>query len=266
MNYQTLDVKNRASGEYVKLTLYLLDDSPDIQVHLRPMVIVCPGGGYGMTSDREAEIIAMQFCAMGYHAAVLRYSVAPAVFPTALLELGKSVLEIRRHAGEWNVHPEQITVCGFSAGGHMAASYCTFWGEPWVAEALGAQKEELRPNAMILCYPVITAGEFAHVGSIQNLLGKDFPEKRDSMSLEKLVNADVPRAFLWHTFEDNAVPVQNSLMYAAALAQAHIPTELHVFEKGEHGLSLANRMTNNVNVPASVWVGLVHTWMEGWTA
>lgn len=270
MRYLTLDVKNSESMEYAALYLYLIDDSAAIQIHKRPMIIVCPGGGYSYTSDREAEIVAMQFLAMGYHAAVLRYSVAPAVFPTAVLELGSAVKQIREHTKEWQIDPERIVVAGFSAGGHMAAGYGMFWNQEWMMEKLGAEMEQLRPNGMILGYPVITSGKYAHHDSFHNLLGKDYDAKKEEVSLEDCVGDHVPRAFIWHTFEDGSVPVQNSLLLVDALVKHHIPTEFHMFEKGGHGLSLANRLTNCVgNGPeraAGAWISLVHHWMENWIA
>lgn len=270
MKYLTLDVKNGDSMEYAAFHLYLIDDSEAIHIHQRPIVIVCPGGAYSFTSDREAEIVAFQFLAMGYHAAVLRYSVAPAVFPTAVLELGRGIMQIREHSQEWHVDAKRIAVAGFSAGGHMAASYCMFWDKEWMAEELGAEKESLRPDAMILGYPVITSGEYAHHDSFHNLLGEDYEAKKREVSLEFCVGEQVPRAFIWHTAEDEAVPVQNSLFLVNALIEKHIPTEFHIFEKGGHGLSLANRLTNAVGCgpehAAGAWVSLVHQWMENWLA
>ncbi len=270
MRYLTFDVKNSGSQDYAALYLYLLDDSPAIAIHKRPIVLICPGGGYEHTSDREAEIVAMQFCAMGYHAAVLRYSVAPAVFPAAILEVGKSVAMIRENAAEWFVDPEKIAVLGFSAGGHLAASYCTHWNQDWMAENLEKDQETLRPNAMILGYPVITSGEFAHQGSFKNLLGEEYEAKKDSLSLENCVTDQTPKAFIWHTCEDGCVPVQNSMLLVGALLAHKIPVEYHIFEKGAHGLSLANRLTGSVGHgperAAEEWIHLVHRWMENWVA
>ena len=268
MRYITLDIKNSGSMDYASLYLYLLDDSESIHIHKRPIVIVCPGGAYSFTSDREAEIVAMQFLSMGYHAAVLRYSVAPAVFPTAVLELGEAVKQIRQHSEEWCIDVHKVVVAGFSAGGHMAAGYCMFWDKAWMLERLEAKKEDLRPNGMILGYPVVTSGEYAHQDSFHNLLGKDYETKKQEVSLEYCVGQQVPRAFIWHTYEDASVPVQNSLLLVDALVKQHIPTEFHIFEKGGHGLSLANRLTNctghGPERAVEAWMPLVHQWMENW--
>lgn len=270
MRYITLDVKNSGSLDDVALHLYLIDDSESIHIHKRPMIIVCPGGAYAYTSDREAEIVALQYLSMGYHAAVLRYSVAPAVFPAAVLELGSAVSQIRAHIDEWQIDAERVVVSGFSAGGHVAASYCMFWNQDWVAVRLGTTKEQLRPDGMILGYPVITSGEYAHNDSFHNLLGKDYEAGRRKVSLEKLVGDQVPKAFIWHTYEDGSVPVQNSLLLVNELIKHHIPTEYHIFEKGGHGLSLASRLTNYTGhgpeCAVRAWVPLVHQWMENWVA
>lgn len=259
----------QGSKDYAALSLYLLEDSKELLMKKRPIVLICPGGGYEMTSDREAEPVAMQFLSMGYHAAVLRYSVAPAIFPTALEELAASVGLIREHAKEWNIAENQVVVAGFSAGGHLAASYGMFWSKPWVNKEAGRALEEYCPNAMILGYPVITSGEYAHVGSFQNLLGEDYEEKKEALSLENCVNDQMPRTFVWHTYEDDCVKVQNSLLLVNELVKQKIPTEFHMFEKGGHGLSLANRVTQNpegygIDISCKYWTDLVHNWLERW--
>ncbi len=270
MKYEVVDIKNEASVKTAALYLYLLDDSPKFTFHDRPMVIICPGGGYEFLSDREGEPVAMQYLAMGYHAAVLHYSVAPAVYPTALLELCRSVAVIRENAKKWHVDPEKIVVSGFSAGGHLAACCGTFWNREFLSDSLGIEGKQFRPDAMILCYPVITSGEYAHKQSFRNLLGDAYEEKKEELSLEKFVGEQVPRTFIWHTAEDSSVPVQNSLFMAEALTEHQVPVELHVFEKGKHGLSLANRLTasgeegSKIEDTVAVWPELVHHWMEGW--
>lgn len=268
MRYETFDCKIKDSNDNVNLKLYLLDNSPEIDIKTRPIIIICPGGGYEFTSDREAEIIAMQFLSMGYHSAVLRYSVAPAVFPTALMELAKSVIYIRENADTFHVNPNQVILCGFSAGGHLAASYSVFWNQDFFMEKVPVDNIEIcKPNGLILGYPVITSGEYAHEGSFKNLLGKSYDSKKSEVSLEHLVGKQVPECFLWHTYEDQVVPVENSMLFVNELIKNKIPVEYHIFKKGGHGLALANRLTVSPNgfgmePAAAVWIQLVHTWIE----
>lgn len=272
MKKEIYPLRLEGSMPYAELTVFIQDYYEEIAIETRPLVLVCPGGAYAYTSEREADPLAMQFLAQGYHAAVLRYSCAPAVYPAALTELAYSVALIRRNAREWHVNPEQVVVLGCSAGGHLAASMGVFWKEEFLARALGLKAEEqrlLRPDGMILCYPVITSGEFAHRGSIQNLLGEREAELSPQMSLENQVDGDTPPAFIWHTYTDNAVPVENSLFFVGALRRAGVPVEFHMYPCGSHGLSLADRLTQNragnaVQPECTSWIGLVHTWMEHW--
>ena len=232
--------------KYADLALFLLPASESLPHRAeKPLVLVCPGGAYSYCSDREAESIAAKYLAAGFHAAVLRYHCAPAVFPTALLELAWSVKTIRKFAKQWHVNPDAVFVCGFSAGGHLAASLGTLWNETFLQKALG--NGEWMPNGQILGYPVITMGEYTHQGSRENLIGgRMSDEMTHLLSLEERVDEHTVPTFLWHTAEDGAVPVQNSLMYAAALASHHVPFELHVFEKGAHGLSTCEDITSDL--------------------
>lgn len=270
MYNETFRIQVEGSLPDTKLVTYILDYSPSIKIDTRPLVLICPGGGYQYTSDREAEIFAMQFLAMGYHAAVLRYSCAPARYPVALTELAAAILLIRQNAEKWHVNPSQIIVQGCSAGGHLAASMGVFWQESFLAEALGLKAEEqelLRPDGMLLCYPVITSGEFTHRGSMENLLGEKEAELGAKMSLENQVTDKTPPAFIWHTFTDGAVPVENSLMFVSALRKAGVSTEFHMYPCGGHGLGLANRLTMSAGGGAlqeecTSWISLAHTWIE----
>ena len=269
MEYKKIDLGKELPASNAAVYLYLIDYTQKIPISERPMIVICPGGGYAYTSDREAEMIALQFLAMGYHAAVLRYSVAPVVFPAALLELGKTVALLRENAREWGIDSTKIVIAGFSAGGHLALSYGVYWNRPWVAEKLKTDTSILQPNALILGYPVVTSGQHAHQDSMHNLLGDEYDSKKEDMSLEKHIGQQVPRSFVWHTCEDASVPVQNSLLLVNELIKNHIPTEFHMFEKGKHGLALANRLTAtadglSVNAAAAEWIHLVHTWLEEW--
>ena len=187
MNYQVLDVKVKDTEEIGKLYTYFLDNSQEIDPNrVRPVIVICPGGGYGMVSDREAEPIAMRFLGAGYHAVILRYSVAPAAhYPTALRQLAWTVAYLREHAAEYHIDPNKVVVAGFSAGGHLAASYGVFWKKKtFLAEELEVDAKQLRPNGLLLSYPVITSGPKAHRDSFKNLLGDQYDNLVDEMSLE----------------------------------------------------------------------------------
>ena len=258
------------------LETFFLSVTESFTVQERPLILVCPGGGYHFTSEREAEIIAMQFNAMGYHTAVLRYSCKPAQFPTALLELSKAVAHLRAHAQKYMIDPERIAVLGFSAGGHLAASLGVFWNTEWFAKireeagvALTAQ--EIKPDGLILAYPVITSGEYAHRDSFTDLLGEERAKDSwwlEKMSLEKQNLKDVPPVFLWHTSYDSSVPLENSLYFATQLIKARKPLEYHIFPGDVHGISLADWRTRSEkrmeDTAAVQWIGLVHTWLEKW--
>lgn len=268
---ETFPIQVEGSLPETRLITYIQDYYPEINIQKRPLVLVCPGGAYAYTSPREAEVFAMQFLSMGCHAAVLKYSCAPAVYPTALTELATAVKLVRENAESWNV--DNIIVLGCSAGGHLAASMGVFWQEDFLAEAVGLkqeQKELLRPDGLILCYPVITSGEFAHRGSMENLLGPDRCNDAgwlEKMSLEKHVTGNVPKTFIWHTYTDGSVPVENSLMFVSALRKARVNAEFHMYPVGGHGLGLANRLTQNsgntaIQEECTTWISLVKTWIE----
>lgn len=268
MRNEQIKIQVEGSGKDVCLETYILGDVMDgARNRKTPLVLICPGGGYAMTSNREAEPIALQFNSMGYQAAVLRYSCAPAVYPTALCEVAQSVKLIREHAEDWNVDAEKIIVMGFSAGGHLAASYGVFWNESWLTEKMQCDKQLLKPNGLVLCYPVISSKEeIAHQDSIKNLLGEPYPEMKEQVSLEDKVGKHTPKTFLWHTFTDPVVPFWNSFRFAEALGKAGVPMEYHLYPQGGHGLSLANEQTANeegkgVEKVCQSWVPLLRSWM-----
>lgn len=244
-----LDVPYAAAGaqpppERAHMTCFLLPSSEEIpDQRVKPMVLVCPGGGYRFRSAREAEPVAMQFLAAGMHAAIVHYTVAPGRYPCAALELARAVQLCRAHAGEWHIDPDRIFILGFSAGGHLCATLGTLWQEPVFSAALG-DAADWRPNAQVLCYPVITMGAYTHTGSRDNLLGPDAPQTLvHALSLETRVSAATVPTFLWHTVADPSVPVENTLQYAAALRRAGVAFELHLFEQGGHGMSLCTAQT-----------------------
>lgn len=264
------DISSKLKESNAVISIYIPENSEEININKkRETIIMCPGGGYVMTSDREAEPVALKFVAEGFNVVVLRYSVAPNKFPKALIELAATVDYVRSKSKEWNVDKDKIIVCGFSAGGHLAGSLGVLWDNKILEEALEINKDNIKPNAMILCYPVITSGEFAHKGSFDNLLGENVSEvEREKLSLEKLVSKNTPTTFLWHTFDDGAVPVQNSLFFANSLASNNVPFELHIYPNGVHGLSLCEELTamngqsERINQHAGTWFKLAVEWIK----
>lgn len=233
----------------------------------RPCVLVLPGGGYALTSEREAEPVALQFIMAGYHAVVLHYSVAPNKHPQPLLDASLAMAYIRENSDKYNIDTEKVFVCGFSAGGHLAASLGVHWNKQYIIDELGITKGINKPNGLILCYPVIVWGDKAHRGSFNNLLGENPNEALlNEMSLEKWVGEHTPPTFIWHTFEDKGVPVDNTLMFANALNKNSIPFEMHIYPKGGHGLSLANSLTasndSQIDPHAATWMALCLEWMH----
>ncbi|WP_026881176.1 alpha/beta hydrolase [Clostridium akagii] len=229
----------------------------------RGAVLICPGGGYNFTSPREAEPIALQFNAASYDAFVLNYSVNPNLHPKPILDLSKAMNIIRENADKWNIDNNKIAVCGFSAGGHLAASLGVHWDKSY----LNGTPKMNKPNALILGYPVITSGDYAHRGSFNCLLGKNPGESvLLDMSLEKHVSSITPPTFLWHTSNDGSVPVENTLLFANALSENKIPFELHIYPDGPHGLSLANEETeeNGMGVfpHVATWMQLCIQWLN----
>ena len=269
MVHENIDIKVPGYEGTARLSTYFLDNFPEMGMNkTRPCVLICPGGGYGFVSDREAEPIAMKMLSFGYHAAVLRYNVAPHRYPEALLQAAGAVLYLRKNAEKYHIDANKIVLQGFSAGGHLAASFGVFWKQSFIAKAWGANTEDLRPFGLILCYPVITSGKYAHHGTIQNLLGDAYEEKKDSMSLELQVNEDTPATFIWSTTTDALVPVQNSLLFYQALLEKGIPAELHIYRKGAHGLALADEETKTpeglgMERSCQSWILLARDWLKG---
>jgi acetyl esterase/lipase len=233
----------------------------------RPAVLVLPGSGYVQCSPREAEALAVRFNAAGFHAFVLWYSCAPRRHPVPIQDCARAFTIIRSRSGEWQVDPSRIAMMGFSAGGHLALSETLFHREPYAALP-GIETESGRASALMLCYPVISSGEFAHRGSFNALLGETpGPDLLKLLSLENQISAGLPPVFLWHTCTDQSVPVENSLLLAGALRRAGVPLEMHLFPEGKHGLSLAIGETEagdpgNVNPHAAQWFGLCLNWLN----
>ena len=228
------------------LTAYIQKNAPEIKnADRRPAVLILPGGGYEFVSNPENEPVALEYSAKGFQAFTLEYSVKEkGVFPVPETEVLRATAVVRARAEEWFVDKEKIALVGFSAGGHLAAHLGTQWHLPLLRETLGGESADFRPDAMVLCYPVISGIRSPHLHSFLNLTGPDpAQETLARLSCEESVDGRTPPAFLWHTANDTCVPVENSLVMAGALAKAGVPVELHVFPNGLHGLSVCTYET-----------------------
>lgn len=216
------------------------------EAHRLRAIVICPGGGYGGLAPREAEPMALRFAGMGFATFVVRYRVAPHRFPAAVQDVGAAVAHVRAHAAEYHVNPDAIAVMGFSAGGHAACSLGVMWHRAELWQPLGLACAQVQPNAMVLGYPVITAGEFAHRRSFECLTGSEDVDAHSAYSLETLVTGDTPPAFIWHTWEDQAVPVENALLLAMALRRHGVGAEVRIYPHGPHGGALCDESTASV--------------------
>ena len=244
-------------------------DIPTITVFLprtmregTPAVIVCPGGGYqNLASNHEGRQVANYLNSLGIAAFVLKYRLGPRYHhPIELGDAQRAIRTVRSHASDWRIDASRIGIMGFSAGGHLAMTASTWFdaGQPQAADAI--DRVSSRPDFAVLGYPVISmTAEWTHKGSERNLLGDTpDPDLARRLSGENAVTKDTPPTFIFQTNEDTTVPAENAVYYYLALRKAGIPAELHVFEKGSHGVGLAN------DIPAlAPWSSLLATWLRG---
>lgn len=273
MKYEIIKLKDEFSflgeeGRDPILEIYLPYNMTEMhhENRKRPCMVVCPGGGYGMCSQRESEPIALKFLEEGFNVFVVTYSVAPNRFPAQIREVAAVMELIYKNADNWNCDTNKIAIIGFSAGGHLAAHYSTMFDCKEVREAFPESKSV---NASVLCYPVISAESVsAHMGSFINLLGYNPTEQEeiDYFSCDKHVKTTTPPAFIWHTASDDCVPLKNSLLYAEALWQNKVPVELHVYPFGGHGLSTCDSQTIDDMTPIyeynAQWIASVKKWLK----
>jgi len=230
-------------------------DKPSITIYLAgkairngTAVVVCPGGGYGaLAVDHEGKQIAEFLNRTGVSAFVLKYRLGPRYHHPAMIDDAHQAIRfVRSRAREFEIDPHRVGIMGFSAGGHLASTAATHFDT------------ETRPDFAILIYPVISFDDYAHTGSRDNLLGKNpDPKLAESLSNYKQVTPQTPPTFLMHTDEDTVVPAENSVLFYMALRKAKVPAELHIFEKGQHGVGLAQK-----DPILGMWPNLLTNWLK----
>ena len=245
------------------------DDKPTLTIYLpdkakapTAAVVICPGGGYGaLAMDHEGHQIAQWFNSLGVAGFIVDYRHRGKGYghPVPLQDAQRAVRTVRSRAAEWNVDPAKIGIMGFSAGGHLASTAGTHFDQGNPAADDRVEQVSCRPDFMILCYPVIMFDEkYTHRGSQQNLLGKDAdPALVRSLSSEKQVTRETPPTFLFHTDEDKGVPPENSVSFYLALRSAGVPAELHVYQRGPHGIGLGAKVPGT-----SEWPKALGNWMR----
>ena len=234
---------------------FFIDTDKDL-----PCVVVLPGGGYCNRAAHEGAPIAEAFNSKGMHAVVVNYRVAPNRFPSGLADVQRVIRILRHNANEWHIDPHRIVTCGFSAGGHLAASsilYDDVYSDTNV-EKDDADTVSHIPSGAILCYPVISVeNDFGHAGSGKYLLGEKYESEKKNFFLAPLITESTPKVFLWHTSDDGAVNVKNSLVFGEYLRDRSIPFEMHIYPHGKHGLGLAQDKPD-----VCEWISLAANWIN----
>lgn len=244
------------------------EDTPSVTVYLPPAdkdtgaaLVICPGGGYGfLAMDHEGHQIARWLNSFGVAGVILQYRIAPRYrHPAPLQDAQRAIRFTRAHAEEWKIDPKRVGILGFSAGGHLASTAGTHFDAGKADADDSVERQSCRPDFLVLCYPVITfKGPHAHLGSRNNLLGKDAKDELvEDMCNDKRVTPQTPPTFLVHTTEDSGVPPENSVLFYQALRQNKVAAELHIYDKGRHGLGLGPK-----ELPFSSWPGRCQDWMR----
>ena len=229
-------------------------------------IIILPGGGYSGRAKHEGEGYAKFLSENGVNSFVVDYRVFPHRFPLPLLDARRAVRFVRYYSEKFGVDKDKVAIMGSSAGGHLAALTSTYYEKIDFEDIDAIDKEDFLPNAQILCYPVIKLlGKWeAHLGSGQCLLGENHAIMGEELSPNLIATKKTPKAFIWHTFEDSAVPVGNSLDYAKKLKELNVDVELHIFPNGHHGLGLCLDENNNEPYYLHVkqWGNLLINWLS----
>ncbi|MBE7039258.1 MAG: alpha/beta hydrolase [Ruminococcaceae bacterium] len=221
--------------------------------------VIFPGGGYSHHSEPEGAGYAKMFNVWGADAFVVKYSVAPSVFPCQLCDAKRAVQIVRANAPQYGINPEKVVVVGSSAGGHLSAMLSTFKEDVKAPENDEISKENFLPNYQVLCYPVITLSDddIVNKGSRRHLIGENYDiDLARKLSPQLVCDEKTPPAFIWHNADDGAVHVFNSINYAKSLREHNVPVELHIFPFGGHGIAAA------AEKHSGQWMGLLFNWLK----
>lgn len=292
MKHEQIMINDKAN-----VTSYIIEGDEQI----RSAIIICPGGGYLKVSSHEGECVALRFNNANYHAFVVEYSTYSnqpdkMQYPSQLIELANVVKLIREHANEWKIKSDQIHILGFSAGGNIAASYGNLWNSE-LLKAVSEQEELLRPTSILLAYPLLDyfmiMEKMETVKDLRVDLERVTSESKQIMNMTQLIEASnqcflgnrrpnddmlkkasplyhigaqTPPTFIWHTVEDELIPVRQVLTYVNILLDFEIPCELHIYEKGHHGLSLGDMSSSckatNHDKSVQTWISLAILWLQ----
>ncbi|MFN4873775.1 MAG: alpha/beta hydrolase [Akkermansiaceae bacterium] len=256
-----------ALGETPKDIPTLTPFLPEKPAAARAAMVICPGGGYGGLADHEGSHYAKFLNEHGIAAFVLKYRLGSSGYrhPIMLNDAARAVRMVRARATEWNIDPTKVGIMGSSAGGHLTSTLLSHFDAGNAEAADPIDRQSSRPDLGVLCYAVITMGEFTHKGSKKNLLGDNPSEELVTLlSSELQVKADTPPCFIWHTWDDGVVPVENSMLFASALRKKKVPFDFHVYQKGAHGMGLGTKGDPEKSHP---WTRDLVFWLkaQGWT-
>lgn len=269
MLYKKIDLMNYDySKEQPYLVAYLQDTVTNEPNFKRPAMVICPGGGYEMLSNRESEPVALAFLNQGYQVFVLNYTILnkeakQLLFPIPLYQLAQAIALIRQNSNQWTIDPDRISIIGFSAGGHLCSAYSNLYHDPLFYQKLGYSLQQIKINACILCYPAIDLTTWCPGEVIKQITDDD-----KFINPTNLVNKQTPPTFIWHTVSDDLVPVINTMNYAMELLKQGIDHECHTYHQGRHGLSLANKQSAKlmdkryIDDHVASWFALALNWLE----
>lgn len=237
----------------MEATFYFTKKSKELGYRNRPVVVVCPGGGYSILNEREGDAVALRYQSYGIQGVVLNYSVGRGSYLNAVDELRNLILYLRTNSRELDINPNKIIICGFSAGAHLGLS-------------VASDDEMTRPNGIICCYPVVSADKkICHDESINNAMACAYVT-REQLSMELTVNKKWPPVFVWHNVDDKEVSVSNSIYLMQALTRNGVSYESHIWPSGGHGLSLADettaRVEGQINYSCAKWFEYSIDWIK----